>query len=365
MPVYKNEEKGTWFCAFYYTDWMGNHKKKKKEGFRTLREAKAYERYFLEKAAARPNMSFSTLVAIYMEDCKTRLKPTTYAGKVFLIDTKIIPFFKNMPIDTIEPSTIRRWQNALMEDKNNYSPTYLKTIHNQITAILNFAVKYYKLPSNPARICGSIGRKNASAMQFWTLQEFNRFLPHLAHKPMSKMMFELLFWTGVRSGELLALTANDFDFQAKTLSINKNYARHAGTDLIMLPKTPRSTRVISLPVFICESVQAYINSLYDYQPDQRLFPVTKSFLQHEMIRASSKAGLKRIRVHDLRHSHASMLIEEGFSALLISERLGHENIETTLQTYSHLYPNKQIEVANRLDQMRQSPRKKRSKDLER
>jgi integrase len=84
-----------------------------------------------------------------------------------------------------------------------------------------------------------------------------------------------------------------------------------------------------------------------------------------MIRASSKAGLKRIRVHDLRHSHASMLIEEGFSALLISERLGHENIETTLQTYSHLYPNKQIEVANRLDQMRQRPRKKRSKDLER
>ena len=108
---------------------------------------------------------------------------------------------------------------------------------------------------------------------------------------------------------------------------------------------------LSLPVFICKNVQAYIGSLSDDQPDQRLFPVTKSLLQHEMIQTTKKAGLKRIRVHDLRHSHASMLIEEGFSALLISERLGHENIETTLQTYSHLYPNKQLEVTNRLDQM--------------
>jgi hypothetical protein len=92
---------------------------------------------------------------------------------------------------------------------------------------------------------------------------------------------------------------------------------------------------------------------------QELFPVTKSYLHSEMTRGTKKSGIKRIRVHDLRHSHASMLIEEGFSALLISERLGHESIETTLQTYSHLYPNKQIEVANRLDQMRQNPRKKR------
>lgn len=84
---------------------------------------------------------------------------------------------------------------------------------------------------------------------------------------------------------------------------------------------------------------------------QELFPVTKSYLHSEMTRGTKKSGIKRIRVHDLRHSHASMLIEEGFSALLISERLGHESIETTLQTYSHLYPNKQIEVANRLDQM--------------
>lgn len=149
----------------------------------------------------------------------------------------------------------------------------------------------------------------------------------------------------------MAVTLNDFDFQTRTLSINKNYARHNGEDLIMEPKTPKSNRIIAIPAFLCAMVQDYAAHRYDYQPDERLFPVTKSYLHGEMTRGTKKSGIKRIRVHDLRHSHASMLIEEGFSALLISERLGHESIETTLQTYSHLYPNRQMEVANRLDQM--------------
>lgn len=351
MPTYKNEATGSWYCAFYYTDWLGNRKKKKKEGFKTQREAKTFERQFIEKAEASPDMSFGTLVSIYMEDCKTRLKPTTYSGKECLINTKLLPFFEEMPINKIEPATIRKWQNTLMEDESDYSQTYLKTIHNQISAIFNFASKYYKLQTNPARVCGSMGKKNAESMLFWTVEEFRKFLPFISDKPVSKLAFEILFWTGIRSGELLALTLNDFDFDAKTLSITKNYARHEGEDLIMEPKTPKSRRLIAVPTFLCALVQKYAEQLYDYEPNERLFPVTKSYLHSEMTRGTKKSGIKRIRVHDLRHSHASMLIEEGFSALLISERLGHESIETTLQTYSHLYPNKQIEVANRLDQM--------------
>lgn len=149
----------------------------------------------------------------------------------------------------------------------------------------------------------------------------------------------------------MALTLNDFDFDAKTLSITKNYARHEGEDLIMEPKTPKSRRLIAVSSFLCVLVQKYSEQLYDYEPNERLFPVTKSYLHCEMTRGTKKSGIKRIRVHDLRHSHASMLIEEGFSALLISERLGHESIETTLQTYSHLYPNKHGEVATRLQNL--------------
>lgn len=349
MPTYKDEERNTWYCSFYYTDWMGNKKKKKKEGFKTQKEAKAFEREFLERSQASPDMTFENLVILYMEDCKSRLKPTTYANKEYVINLKVLPYFKDMPINKIEASTIRRWQNELLAHENDYSPTYLKTVHNQISAIFNFACKYYKLPSNPARIAGSMGKKNADSMLFWTSTEFNKFIPFVSDKPISKVAFELLFWTGMRSGELLALTLNDFDFVNKTLSVNKNYARHEGEDLILDPKTPKSKRIITIPKFLCDIVQDYANNLYDYDATERLFPVGKHYLHHEMTRGSKKAGVKRIRIHDLRHSHASLLIEEGFSPLLISERLGHENIETTLQTYSHLYPNKHSEVADRLE----------------
>lgn len=351
MPVYKDEKRNTWYCKFYYKDWQGVNRQKKKEGFTTQREAKAYEREFLNKAKASVDMTFGSLYQIYMEDCQSRLKPTTYANKEYVIKLKVLPYFKDMPINTIEPSTIRKWQNELLTHENGYSQTYLKTVNNQLTAMFNFAMKYYKLPSNPARIAGSMGKKNADSMEFWTVEEFNRFIPQVEDKVVSKVVFELLFWTGMRSGELLALTLNDFDFQGQTVSISKNYARHDNQDLILEPKTPKSKRVITIPPFLCDLVKDYASKLYDYKPDERLFMVTKHFLHHEMSRGSKKANVKRIRIHDLRHSHASLLIEMGFSPLLISERLGHENIETTLQTYSHLYPNKHSEVANKLQEL--------------
>ena len=96
-------------------------------------------------------------------------------------------------------------------------------------------------------------------------------------------------------------------------------------------------------------VKDYADRLYGYDPSDRLFEVTKHYLKHEMERGCKKTGLREIRVHDIRHSHASLLVEMGFSPLLIAERLGHEKVQTTMDTYSHLYPNKQVEVARQLD----------------
>ena len=217
--------------------------------------------------------------------------------------------------------------------------------------IFNFAVKYYKLPSNPAAACGSMGKKKAEGMQFWTKEEFDQFIPHVSDKPMSKVIFYLFFYSGIREGELLALTLNDFDFDKNTVSITKNYARVNNQDIIQTPKTPKSKRTITLPVEIMEMVKEYGGMLYDYKPTDRLFPTQKSLLTREMVRGCKLSGVKKIRIHDLRHSHASLLIELGFAPLLISERLGHENVETTLNTYSHLYPNKHGEVAEILSNL--------------
>ena len=227
--------------------------------------------------------------------------------------------------------------------------TYLKSIHNQLSALFNYACKYYGLPENPAKVCGSMGRSKADKMDFWTLDEFKRFEAAISDKIISKTIFNLLYWSGMRSGELMALTLGDFDFEAQAVEINKNYARLDREDLILEPKTPKSNRRVSLPTHVCELVKDYANRLVDYEDGERLFEVTKGFLYHEMERGCKKSGVKRIRVHDVRHSHASLLIEMEISVLYISERLGHEDIQTTLEIYAHLYPNKNEQIMDKLN----------------
>ena len=163
----------------------------------------------------------------------------------------------------------------------------------------------------------------------------------MEEKPEAKMAFLLLYWTGMRIGELLALTYKDIDLDKRTIFISKSYQRIDGRDIITPPKTPKSKRNITIPPFLAEELKEYTSRLYGIMEDERMFRFTKSYMEHEIIKGIQKSGVKRIRLHDLRHSHASMLVEMGFTPLAIAERLGHEKIETTLNTYSHLYPNKQ------------------------
>ena len=349
MPIYKDQNRGTWFCKFNYKDWQGKIKQKKKEGFKTQKEAKEFERDFLNKAKADCDIVFNNLVELYLEDCRSRLKPTTLNNKTYSINKNILPYFKEQPINKITPAMVRTWQNELINKE--YSQTYLKTIHTQLSAVFNYAVKYYNLSSNPAAICGSMGKQNADSMQFWTKEEFKLFLEAIKDNLISKAAFSILFWTGIRSGELLGLRLNDFDFINKRLLIRRNYARLKESDLFLEPKTQKSRRSIAIPAFLCDIVKEYAAKLYEYEANQRLFMITKYYLKREMDSGCKKSGVKRIRIHDLRHSHASLLIELGFSPLLIAERLGHEKVETTLQIYAHLYPNKHSEVAEKLEEL--------------
>lgn len=168
---------------------------------------------------------------------------------------------------------------------------------------------------------------------------------------MTKTIFNLLYWSGMRSGELLALSLRDFDFEARTVTIDKNYARLDSEDLILEPKTPKSNRTIRIPGVVCDMIRDYASRLVDYEDGDRLFEVTKEFLYHEMKRISEKSGVKKIRIHDIRHSHASLLIEFGTNILLVGERLGHEDVQTTLDIYEQLYPHKDEEVTGCLDRL--------------
>ena len=156
-----------------------------------------------------------------------------------------------------------------------------------------------------------------------------------------------MYWCGLRLGEMLALTPADFDFEANTLSVTKSYQRLKGRDVITDPKTPKSVRSVALPRFVADEMREYIE-LEAIGPGERVFGFTKHFLAHEMDRGCKVSGVKRIRVHDLRHSHVSLLIDMGFSAVGIAERMGHESTDITFR-YAHLFPDKQNEMARALD----------------
>lgn len=354
MPIYKDKN-GTWYVMIRYTDWTGERKQKCKRGFVTRRDAQKWESEFKYQSTADLDMDFNAFLELYTADMKPRLKENTWLSKEHVINTKILPYFGKKKISEISPGDIRHWQTELLSHRDihgqPYSKSYLSTVHSQLSSIFNHAVKYYGLKKNPARIAGGVGEKESKEMLFWTKEEYLKFAEAIMDKPLSYYAFEILYWCGIREGELLALTPKDFDLEKKTLRINKSYQRLNGKDVITGPKTRKSIRTIKLPDFLVEEIRDFLEMQYELGDNDRLFPVTKYFLHHEMERGAAAAGVKRIRIHDLRHSHVSLLIEMGFSALAIAERLGHESIKITYR-YAHLFPSKQDEMANKLDMER-------------
>jgi len=351
MAAFKDKN-GTWFTSFRYTDWRGERVQKLKRGFSTKREALAWEREFLQIKTSDLTMSFEAFVKIYMDDMETRIRRNTWQTKANIIEKKLLPYFGKKRMSDIAAKDIIQWQNEMMKMKGKdgkpFSATYLKTLHNQVSAIFNHAVRFYDLKNNPAAKAGSIGKKEAKDMLFWTKDEYLKFADSMMDKPVSFYAFEMLYWCGIRMGELLALTQADFDFTKSTVTISKSYQRIGREDIVSEPKTPKSNRIISMPDFLCQQMQEYIKSLYGCKPTDRIFPITKSYLHHEMDRGSKEQGIKRIRVHDIRHSHVSLLIDMGFSAVAIANRVGHESIDITFR-YAHMFPTKQTEMAEKLE----------------
>jgi len=355
VAAFKNDGNGTWFSMVRYTDWKGARKQKCKRGFSTRKEALEWEREFLMQKQTDVNMTFESFVQLYSKDIKPRIKENTWLTKESIIQKKILPYFAKRKLSEITAKDVIDWQNEIriLTDKHGklYSATYLRTIHNQLSTMFNHAVRYYSLRQNPATKAGNMGTEQSKEMLFWTKEEYQEFADAMMDKPLSYYAFEMLYWCGIREGELLALTPKDFDFDKETVSINKSYQRLRGKDVITTPKTKKSVRIINMPDFLCQEMNEYIKMLYGVKPTDRIFPITKYYLHHEMDRGAKQTGVKRIRIHDLRHSHVSLLIDMGFSALAIADRVGHESIDITYR-YAHLFPSKQAEMAKHLSDQR-------------
>ena len=233
MPAYKytlKNGKTMWYAAFNYTDWTGQNRHTCKRGFKTQREAKEYERSFLDQEKNTSDILFSSLVENYLEDMTHRLKPTTMENERFIIEGKLLPYFGRLKVCDIDTIKIRKWQNELIsyrgENGKPFSQTYLKTVSNQLSALMNYAVMHYNLAFNPCKAAGSMGKSKADEMHIWTQEQYEQFSGAI-QKSSIKLAFDMLFYTGMRSGELLALTPADI-LPTKRVDINKNYAKVRG-----------------------------------------------------------------------------------------------------------------------------------------
>jgi len=186
----------------YYRDWQGKNKGKTKRGFQTKREALEWEREFKQKQEINLDMSFKSFVEFYSKNMRAGLKLNTWLTKENIIQTKLVPAFGNKKMNEIRPADVIAWQNKMLayrdEKGNAYSETFLKTVHNQLSAIFNHTVRYYELKSNPAAKAGNMGKAQTKEIEFWTKEEYLKFSEAIMDKPLSFYAFEMLYWCGIR-----------------------------------------------------------------------------------------------------------------------------------------------------------------------
>lgn len=351
MGVEKDKERGTYTVRIRYKDFNGENRVHKKRGFKLKREAKEYETEFLRKLGSTTNMDFTSFVDIYKRDVWPMIKRSTQKNRECVIETKILPFFGGVKVQDIKPRHIIQWQNELLarrdEDGKGYSPVYLKKIRSNLNAIFNHAERFYDLKDNPIKKVKCMGKEKGKEIEFWTLEEYMAFREVMKEKPEAFYAFEVLYWTGIRLGELMALTRKDIDLEKRTITINKTYQVIDKEELVTSPKTDRSNRVVDLPVALCDELEDFLAMFYGLDEDARPFNKSKGYYENSFKRGLKKAEIKDIKIHALRHSHITYLLAKGFTAVEIGVRTGQESIKIVLD-YAHVMPEKKVEVVDRL-----------------
>ena len=351
-----------------------------KRGFSLKREADAWVRTELSKVLAdkeqekapapapvipkpsptesKKDMLFSELVEKYMERSEIRRKQTTCYTKGNIINTWILPHFKDRKVYEITVEDVENWQDMMLKAKTRKGTplalTYIATIRSQFTAIMNYAVMIHDLPYNPLYKAEMIGDKDANEQPFWELEEYLAFREYIAEKPKYFYAFEVLFWTGMRMGEMFALKLSDIDFKNLTIRIDETYSKLNGKEIVTNPKNKTSFRTILIPETLGYELSEYVSSLYDVNSDTRIFAdISKTGLHRVLDDGIAVKGITDINVHGLRHSHISLCGSEMVKAreVVIAERVGHSRKKSMTRKYTHVYPNDRKALVNRLNEI--------------
>ena len=335
MSVYEDKN-GSWY---FITRIDG--KQVKRRGFKTKKQALLAEARFEEEGNAEPIISFEFVADEYLKWYKTRRKESSYKKLNSVMKVHLKPYFKKKPLTSIRQRDIVKFHDHLIEMKLGAATA--KKIHQILSALFNFAIKNEYTKENPARIVGNIEMKENKHMNYWTLDEFKAFIKNVDNI-VYHTLFMTLYYSGMRTGEILGLTWSDIDFDNRTINVNKSVS---GTK-ITTTKTESSTRIITMPKHVMHllgKLRLYQATKYGFEPKMNYVVfgkftsnISATALGVNYDKYIELSDVKRIRLHDFRHSHASYLINKGVIISVVAARLGHANVSMTLDTYSHLYP---------------------------
>lgn len=336
--------KKSWSVRFRYIQEDGKEVQKRISGKQTKKEAQeAYlefissnKKYCKTEDIVR-TLTFAQLYEEYKKFTQNRIKQSSYYDFCSKCNIHILPYFNNYKIIDITPKIILEWQNS----KNGYSYKYKTGLRMYLSSILGYAEKYYGIANKVRQVDNFRNVELKKEMLFWTPEEFNSFIA-CVDQEVYKTFFYALYYTGARKGEILATNWQDWNLQTNTLRINKTVTKkvYGASWIITVPKNQTSIRTITLPSNLVEIIKEYKKGREDYDfvfaEDK---PLADSSIGRVQLEACEKSGVKKIRLHDFRHSHASLLLSQGASIVAVAKRLGHSNIEQTLNTYAHMMPN--------------------------
>lgn len=358
----KKANNGTYYfrANLGYDAVTGKQIQKYRSGFSTKKEARAeYSKLILAAeeglAMEKKQPSFKQFIEeIYLPLYKTQVKESTYKNRLNTIE-KHFKFFYRKKVNEIEPIHVQTWQLKLAKD---YSPNYVRIIQGMLSLAFDRAIILGLAKKNPARMVGNIKSKKVK-VDFWTLEEFQKVISLLYkgdyYEHYLFICFWLLFTTGLRIGEAAALQWEDIDFESGIISVTKTlYYKSMNEYTFVDPKTSASIRTVVIDKDTIRELKDWMEVQKKVLKDCNFvlsysgIPTSKHTLPRALEKLAGLAGVHRIKIHALRHSHVALLISMGVNPLIVKDRLGHEKIQTTLGTYGHLYPNSNFEVAKML-----------------
>ena len=358
----KKANNGTYYfrANLGYDAVTGKQIQKYRSGFSTKKEARAeYSKLILAAeeglAMEKKQPSFKQFIEeIYLPWYKTQVKESTYKNRLNTIE-KHFKFFYRKKVNEIEPIHVQTWQLKLAKD---YSPNYVRIIQGMLSLAFDRAIILGLAKKNPARMVGNIKSKKVK-VDFWTLEEFQKVISLLYkgdyYEHYLFICFWLLFTTGLRIGEAAALQWEDIDFESGIISVTKTlYYKSMNEYTFVDPKTSASIRTVGIDKDTIRELKDWMEVQKKVLKDCNFvlsysgIPTSKHTLPRALEKLAGLAGVHRIKIHALRHSHVALLISMGVNPLIVKDRLGHEKIQTTLGNYGHLYPNSNFEVAKML-----------------